>query len=369
MAEVVLERVSKGFGDGVVAVHDVSLEVRDGEFLTLLGPSGCGKTTTLRLVAGLASPDRGRILIGGVDVTRVPPERRQIGMVFQDYALFPHLTVAENIAFGLRERRVPAARREARVREMLALVRLSDQAQKYPHQLSGGQRQRVALARAVAFPPQVLLMDEPLGALDLKLRQTMQLELSRIQRELRITTLYVTHDQEEALDLSDRIAVMDGGRLVQVGSGPEVYGRPSTPFVADFLGRVNLLRARVRGREGRWTVVEVGPDAFRLPDAPVPEGTFVTLGVRPERVRVVSAPPGDGSLALRGRVEKVSFAGNLVRYYVRCGDSVLSAEDQDRGAPGARGEAVWLAWDPEAVMVWPDGGPLVPGAAPERQTV
>ncbi len=367
MADVVLQAVSKGFGDGAVAVHELTLEIGDGEFLTLLGPSGCGKTTTLRLVAGLAAPDRGRILIGGVDVTRVPPERRQIGMVFQDYALFPHLTVAENVAFGLRERGVPAAKRESRVRDMLALVRLQEHAGKYPHQLSGGQRQRVALARAVAFPPQVLLMDEPLGALDLKLRQTMQIELSRIQRALRITTLYVTHDQEEALDLSDRIAVMDRGRLVQVGSGPKVYERPSTPFVADFLGRVNLFGGRIQGREGPWVLVEVGTHRFRLLDLAADEGASVTLGVRPERVRVAAAAPGDGAFALRGQVEKASFAGNLVRYYVRCGDALLAAEDQDRSRSIGRGDTVWLEWDSEAMMVWADNGSLLPSALSERQ--
>jgi ABC-type Fe3+/spermidine/putrescine transport system ATPase subunit len=212
----------------------------------------------LRLVAGLITPDDGRISIGERDVTRVRPEHRRIGMVFQDYALFPHLTVAENVAFGLRERKVPSAEQERRVSEMLALVQLPDQADKFPHQLSGGQRQRVALARALAFPPEVLLMDEPLGALDLKLRQMMQLELIRIQRALKITTIYVTHDQEEALNLSDRIAVMNRGIIVQLDTGPQIYSRPATPFVADFLGRVNFLRGRVRGRDGAAAMVECG---------------------------------------------------------------------------------------------------------------
>ncbi len=353
MADVVLANVSKRF-QGVAAVHDLSLEVRDGELLTLLGPSGCGKTTTLRLVAGLLAPDRGQIVIGGRDVTRVPPERREIGMVFQDYALFPHLTVGENIAFGPRERRVPAADRERRVREMLALVKLEGHATRFPHQLSGGQRQRVALARAVAHPPRVLLMDEPLGALDLKLRETMQLELTRIQRALRITTIYVTHDQEEALNLSDRIAVMDGGRLVQLGTGPDVYDSPRTPFVADFLGRMNLLRGRVRAREGAWSVVEAGLHVLRVPSAEFEPGSSVIVGVRPERVRVVPAPPPGATVALRGEVEKVTFAGNLVRYFVRCdGDLLFTAEDQDRKASLVAGQPVCLEWDLDAMMVWP----------------
>jgi spermidine/putrescine ABC transporter ATP-binding subunit len=351
VASVVLADVAKRF-DGVAAVHDLSLEVRDGELLTLLGPSGCGKTSTLRIVAGLLQPERGRVLIGGRNVTRVPPERREVGMVFQDYALFPHLTVAENVAFGLRERAVPAGERERRVREMLGLVRLEDQARKFPHQLSGGQRQRVALARAVAYPPQVLLMDEPLGALDLKLRQTMQIELARIQRALRITTLYVTHDQEEALNLSDRIAVMDRGHLVQLGTGTEVYDRPATPFVADFLGRVNLVRGVVVGREGAWTVVRVEPHRFRIPGAAAVEGAEIVVGVRPERVRLLACadPP---ALALTGEVERVAFVGNLVRYYVRCaGDLVITAEDQDRKTAFTPGQRVALEWDPDAVMTW-----------------
>jgi spermidine/putrescine ABC transporter ATP-binding subunit len=351
MASVALVEVAKRF-DGVAAVHDLSLEVRDGELLTLLGPSGCGKTSTLRIVAGLLQPERGRVLIGGRDVTRVPPERREVGMVFQDYALFPHLTVAENVAFGLRERGAPAAERERRVREMLGLVRLEDQTGKFPHQLSGGQRQRVALARAVAYPPQVLLMDEPLGALDLKLRQAMQIELARIQRTLRITTLYVTHDQDEALNLSDRIAVMDRGRLVQLGTGIEVYDHPDTPFVADFLGRVNLIRGRVVARDGASAVVRAEPHAFRIPGTAAVEGADLVVGVRPERVRLAAAAEVP-ALSLSGDVERVAFVGNLVRYYVRCaGDLVITAEDQDRKAAFAPGQRVVLEWEPDAVMIW-----------------
>jgi spermidine/putrescine ABC transporter ATP-binding subunit len=355
MSGVILSNVTKRYG-AFVSVNDVSCEIRDGEFMTLLGPSGCGKTTTLRLVAGLINPEQGRIMIGGRDVTKVRPEHRRIGMVFQDYALFPHLTVAENIAFGLRERKTPAAEQARRVEEMLTLVRLPEQAAKFPHQLSGGQRQRVALARALAFPPEVLLMDEPLGALDLKLRQTMQLELTRIQRKLKITTIYVTHDQEEALNLSDRIAVMDRGEIVQLGTGPEVYGRPATPFIADFLGRVNFLPGRFRGREGTTAVVECDTAVFRVPHFVAPEGTPLKIGVRPERMRLCTSPPEAGQPALRGTIESATYAGNLVRYYVRCLDDVLVMIEQQAQQTIllSEGQSAWVEWDQDAVMAWPE---------------
>src|SRR5919109_31258 len=256
MARVVLTDVSRRFG-GVTAVDGVTLDVGEGEFLTLLGPSGCGKTTTLRMIAGFLPPSRGRIVIDGEDVTRLPARRRNIGMVFQDYALFPHLTVAENIGFGLRERGTPRRRIGERVHELTALVRLTGLERRFPAELSGGQQQRVALARALAYTPRVLLMDEPLGALDLKLREAMQLELAQLQRRLGITTIYVTHDQEEAMTLSDRIAVMSEGRILQVGPPDEVYGRPRTAFVASFVGKVTLLAGTVRATHGGDCLVDV----------------------------------------------------------------------------------------------------------------
>jgi spermidine/putrescine ABC transporter ATP-binding subunit len=357
MAEIVFSRVAKRFG-AYTAIPDLSFKIEEGEFITLLGPSGCGKTTTLRMVAGLELPDQGHIFIGGRDVTKVRPEHRRIGMVFQDYALFPHLTVRENIIFGLRERRVPAGQWQKRVDELLALVRLSEHVEKFPHQLSGGQRQRVALARALAFPPEVLLMDEPLGALDLKLRQTMQLEIIRIQRELRITTLYVTHDQEEALNLSDRIAVMDRGEIVQVGTGTSIYDKPSTPFVADFLGRVNFLHGRVRSRTANGgAIVECGSVTLHGPELDAPEGAPVCLGIRPERLHLVKEPSSNPANGMSGQIESMTFAGNLVRYYVRCsgcGDEVvMMVEQQERKSMPARGQSVWLEWDPDAIMAWP----------------
>ncbi len=338
------------------SVDNVSCEVRDGEFLTLLGPSGCGKTTTLRLIAGLVLPDSGHIKIGGRDVTHVRPEHRRIGMVFQDYALFPHLTVAENVGFGLRERKVPAAERETRVLEMLTLVQLTEYANSFPHQLSGGQRQRVALARALAYPPEVLLMDEPLGALDLKLRQVMQLELIRIQRKLRITTIYVTHDQEEALNLSDRIAVMDRGVIVQLGTGPEVYNRPATPFVADFLGRVNFLSGHVSGHDSTGALIKSRDNLFRVPEAVGAVGTELQLGIRPERMRLTSAPR-DPLCGLKGNVESITYAGNLVRYYVRCSqDTLILVEQQaEQGIAWKEGQPTWIEWDEGAVLTWPAG--------------
>ncbi|MBM3525134.1 MAG: ABC transporter ATP-binding protein, partial [Alphaproteobacteria bacterium] len=236
MADVVLENVSKSFGS-VRAVDGFSLVVKEGELLTLLGPSGCGKTTTLRMVAGFFLPSAGRILIGGQDVTTLPPRKRNLGMVFQDYALFPHLTVADNIAFGLRERGAAKEQIRKRVGELLDLIRLPGVEGRYPRELSGGQQQRVALARALAYSPSVLLMDEPFGALDLKLREAMQVELHRILRELKITTIFVTHDQGEAMSLSDRIVVMLDGRAQQIGAPEELYARPATAFVAHFVGR------------------------------------------------------------------------------------------------------------------------------------
>ena len=257
MSRVLISKVSKRYG-GVAALEKVDLEIREGEFLTLLGPSGCGKTTTLRLIAGFIQPTAGAIHLGDDDITEVSPQHRKIGMVFQDYALFPHMTIRENIAFGLEERRYEKHRIPERVNELLDLVRLSDMGDHYPSEVSGGQRQRVAVARAVAYPPRVLLMDEPLGALDLKLREVMQVEIRRIQRELNITTVYVTHDQTEAMNMSDRIAVMNQGIVEQLGTAEEIYNRPATRFVADFVGQINLLPGQVVKEDGECVVLEAG---------------------------------------------------------------------------------------------------------------
>ncbi|WP_345250721.1 ABC transporter ATP-binding protein, partial [Pigmentiphaga soli] len=244
--KVSLQQVQKRYG-GATVLAALDLALHEGEFLTLLGPSGCGKTTTLRMVAGFVEPSAGRILMDGADVTRVPPNRREVGMVFQNYALFPHLTVADNIAFGMKQRGATEGERRTRVHELLELVKLQGIGKRYPAELSGGQRQRVAIARAVAHPPKVLLMDEPLGALDLKLREAMQHELRAIQKRLRISTLYVTHDQTEAMVMSDRIVVMNHGRIEQQGSAEDIYLRPSSRFVAQFVGRINFIAAAAEG--------------------------------------------------------------------------------------------------------------------------
>ncbi len=285
---VALESVAKAYG-AVRALDGIDLAVHEGELLSLLGPSGCGKTSTLNVVAGFVEPDRGRVLLDGVDVTGRPAWRRGLGVVFQSYALFPHMTVAENVAFGLRERGVPRREVEARVAEALALVRLPGAGARRPSQLSGGMQQRVALARALVIRPRVLLLDEPLAALDRKLREEMRAELREIQRAVGITTIFVTHDQHEALGLSDRVAVMNAGRIEQLGAPREVYERPATRFVADFIGASSLLEGRVTA--GQRVALPGGPElAVRL-GRPLEPGAAVRLLIRPERVELGGAAP------------------------------------------------------------------------------
>ena len=353
MAGILLCGVTKRYGD-VTALHALDLEIPEGEFLTLLGPSGCGKTTTLRLVAGFIQPTSGTIYLGEDDVTGVAPQHREIGMVFQDYALFPHMTVRENIAFGLQERRYEKARIAQRVDDLLELIRLPEMGSRYPVEVSGGQRQRIAVARAVAYPPRVLLMDEPLGALDLKLREAMQIEIRRIQRELGITTVYVTHDQTEAMNMSDRIAVMNGGVIEQLGTAEEIYDRPASCFVADFVGQINLLPGTVVGEEGGWMVLDAAGTAVRAPtQASVRPETGVSIGIRPERLFAVaegSAPTGMN--VLDGRITGRAFAGNLLHVYVDTADGrkvVLEARPQD--PLGEEGSMIRLGWRPDDTIV------------------
>jgi len=307
---VVLERVTKRF-DGVTAVDDVSLEIGSGEFFSLLGPSGCGKTTSLRMIAGFERPDAGRVLIGGDDVTEVPPHRRPVNTVFQSYALFPHLSVEQNVAFGLRFQPVTRDDSRRRAAEVLELVRLRGYESRRPHQLSGGQQQRVALARALVLSPAVLLLDEPLGALDARLRRDLQIELKSIQREIGITFVYVTHDQEEALTMSDRLAVMADGRVEQLGTPREVYEHPRTPFVADFLGVSNLMRAHAIGAGE----VEVGGVRLRAARGEQPGTGVVRLTIRPERVRI-SAAGETGENCVPATIERFVYLGSTTQVFV-----------------------------------------------------
>jgi putative spermidine/putrescine transport system ATP-binding protein len=344
--------VRKVYGDGTVAVEDLTLDIGKGEFFSLLGPSGCGKTTTLRMIAGFEEPTAGRLSIDGRDVTHVPPNRRDTGMVFQSYALFPHRTVFQNVAFGLRMRKVAKAAIAERVERALALVELEALGGRYPDQLSGGQQQRVALARAIVIEPKVLLMDEPLGALDKKLRRTMQFELKELQRKIGVTLVYVTHDQEEALTMSDRIAVMNAGRVEQVGRPETIYGAPATPFVSDFIGESNLF-AGTAETDGGGTWLRL-PDGGRLP---LPrshrlDGAPVTMAVRPERIRLTDDPSADGAW-IGGMVADANFLGatRLIKVVTAAGDTVLVREAADGRAALPPGRSVGLSWPAEAGVI------------------
>jgi putative spermidine/putrescine transport system ATP-binding protein len=320
MADVELRELRRAFG-GVVALDGISVSLRSGEFLSLLGPSGCGKTTALRLVAGFDRPDSGAIVVDGKDISRVPPSRRDMGMVFQAYSLFPNMTAAQNVEFGLRIRRQDRTDRRRRVQELLQLVGLGHAGNRYPFQLSGGMQQRVALARALAIEPRVLLLDEPLSALDAKVRVQLREEIRRIQSQLGITTIYVTHDQEEALSVSDRVAVMYGGRIEQVGTPAEMYGTPATPFVAEFIGTMNRLEATVAG-PGE---VEYGGRRLRV-DAATGRaaGERVLVLIRPEVVEVHGGSNGDAGLA--GEVISHTFLGSVTRIKVSAGPGELTAD-------------------------------------------
>ncbi len=353
MSRVVLSQVTKKFGD-VTALHAIDLEINEGEFLTLLGPSGCGKTTTLRLIAGFNQPTSGTILLGDEDVTNVLPQHRKIGMVFQDYALFPHMTIYENIAFGLRERGYDKQRIPERVEELLELIHLSGVGERYPMEVSGGQQQRIAVARAVAYPPRVLLMDEPLGALDLKLRESMQFELRRIQQELKITAVYVTHDQTEAMNMSDRIVVMNEGVIEQMGSAESIYNTPSSRFVADFVGQINLLPGRVVGDEGDWHVVDVLNAKVRVPkrNNSAQEGE-VTVAIRPEFLTAIPLQADTkGMNAIEGKIVGRTFAGNLLKVYVDVAEGTrLVIEGRPRDRFEWDGARVQVAWQPGDALV------------------
>jgi len=370
--DVRLVQVSKVFGD-VFAVDHVDLDVVDGEFFSLLGPSGCGKTTTLRMIGGFEQPTSGRIELQGEDVTWLPPYKRHVNTVFQNYALFPHLSIYENVAFGLRRAKAKNAEIKARVTEMLKLVELPGFESRKPTQISGGQAQRVALARALINRPAVLLLDEPLGALDLKLRKQMQIELKRIQREVGITFIYVTHDQEEAMTMSDRIAVMNGGHYEQLGDPEALYERLTTRFVAGFLGVSNLLGGECQGTSDGLGVIQLGDGTVvRAPAAAVYGRTTVDVGVRPEKIRL--RKEGDetpiGHNHLDGVVIDASYMGVSTSYIVetRGGARVMvyeqNIERTTKEELWSRGDQVQLTWIPDHTFVVEAGAPL-PGPADE----
>jgi spermidine/putrescine transport system ATP-binding protein len=355
-AAIELVGVAKDYhvhGDTVAAVKGLTLAIAEGEFFSMLGPSGCGKTTTMRMIAGFEEPTRGSVYLHGVDVTDVAPNKRDVNMVFQSYALFPHMSVFENVAFGLKRRNVEKAEITRRVGEMLEIVDLVGREKRAPRELSGGQQQRVAVARALVNRPRALLLDEPLGALDLKLRQHMQVELKRIQREVNVTFVYVTHDQGEALTMSDRIAVMNDGVIEHLGTPREIYEQPATKFVANFIGTSNILAGTIASVESGQAVVGLGSGEQVLARArqSISPGERVELSVRPEKIDITTAPPtGSGLSVLRGQVSEVVYLGTSTNYTVAtaAGAEVVVFDQNASSAEdvAVRGDTVYLSWNP-----------------------
>jgi spermidine/putrescine transport system ATP-binding protein len=359
-ADIHLEDVTKRFGE-TTAVDDLTLSIPRGAFYALLGPSGCGKTTTLRIVGGFEDPTAGNVYLGGDEVTQLPPYRRDVNTVFQSYALFPHLSVEKNVSFGLERKKIDKAQARSRVAEALEMVQLAEYGRRKPAQLSGGQQQRVALARALVNRPRALLLDEPLGALDLRLRKQLQLELKRIQQEVGITFVHVTHDQEEAMSMADTIAVMSDGRIEQAGGAADLYERPQTEFVANFLGVSNLVDARLRASQNGHATVETHDGAtLHVPSDRIgPHGTdAVRIGVRPEKVRLspAGADVATGANVLRGTVVVASFLGVSIQYVVRAAggeELTVFAQNLDGAEPESLGPGreVQLSWDPQHTFV------------------
>ncbi len=353
--DVRLSGISKTYDNGFTAVHPLDLTVPQGSFFALLGASGCGKTTTLRMIAGLEEPSTGTVHLGDQDVTLLPPYKRPVNTVFQSYALFPHLDIFENVAFGLRRRGIKSVKKQ--VEEMLELVQLGEQARKKPHQLSGGQQQRVAVARALINHPKVLLLDEPLGALDLKLRRQMQLELKRIQTEVGITFVHVTHDQEEAMTMADTVAVMNAGRVEQLGAPSDLYENPRTTFVANFLGTSNLIEAEVGTGNGDDLVLKAGGGKLILPrarcSAPATAGGKVLVGIRPEKIALTHADDAgtipEGRNRLTGRIADASFIGVSTQYVIDspvCDELAVYVQNVERDGRLVPGAEVVLHWSP-----------------------
>jgi putative spermidine/putrescine transport system ATP-binding protein len=350
MGFLTLEKLSKIYGD-FAAARDIDLSVAKGEFVSLLGPSGCGKTTTLQMIAGLVEPTTGTIMLDGRDITRETPNRRGLGIVFQSYALFPHMTVAQNVAFGLEMRKIARAERDERVATMLGLVHLGGFSERYPRQLSGGQRQRVAIARALVIQPPVLLLDEPLSNPDAKLREEMQFELRRIQQRVGTTTIMVTHDQAEALSISDRVVVMEQGRMTQVDAPYRLYENPATPFISTFVGKMNRL-------DGVWRkgAAEVAGVALPAEASGLQEGQAIALSIRPEKIAL--KPPGQGRLD--GTIANRFFLGGSWLFTVETpAGAILVSAPNDRDEPDREGARVALDWAPASLRI----EPLAPGAA------
>ncbi|MFE1884690.1 MULTISPECIES: ABC transporter ATP-binding protein [Streptomyces] len=352
--DVRLTGIGKTYGS-FTAVHPLDLTVPQGSFFALLGASGCGKTTTLRMIAGLEEPTSGTVYLGDQEVTHLPPYKRPVNTVFQSYALFPHLDIFENVAFGLRRRGIKSVKKQ--VEEMLELVQLGEQARKKPHQLSGGQQQRVAVARALINHPKVLLLDEPLGALDLKLRRQMQLELKRIQTEVGITFIHVTHDQEEAMTMADTVAVMNAGRVEQLGSPSDLYENPQTTFVANFLGTSNLIEAEVDTKNGDGIVLKAGGDKLVLPEsrcaAPTKTGGKVLVGIRPEKIALTHADDAgsipEGRNRITGKIADASFIGVSTQYVIDtpvCDEFAVYVQNVERDGRLVPGADVVLHWSP-----------------------
>lgn len=350
---IVFEHISKQF-DGRSALNDISFSIHKGEFFSLLGPSGCGKTTLLRILAGFERPEEGRILLDGQDITCLPPNKRPVNTVFQNYALFPHLTIWENIAFGLRIAKKPEREIEREVERMLNLIQMSDQAQKMPEQVSGGQKQRVAIARALINKPQILLLDEPLAALDLKLRQKMLLDLDRIHDEVGITFIFVTHDQTEAMAVSDRIAVFHKGKVEQIGTPAEIYETPTTTFVADFIGDTNFFDGVVKGKsDGDFISLEIPhfPTILCFKDKPLIEGDSIRLSVRPEKIHISRDQPSPNPQhnIFSGIIQDVVYKGDHTHFGVKVDNRVISVTQQHKHflldeSPLRWDDRVWIRW-------------------------
>jgi len=341
----------------VLAVDDVNLEVKTGELVTILGPSGCGKTTTLRMIAGFEYPTSGSILIGDKDVAKIPPNKRGLSMVFQSYALFPHLTIYENVAYGLRVQKLPAREIRERTERALDLMQLTTMAKRYPSQVSGGQQQRIALARAIVIEPSVLLFDEPLSNLDAKLREYMRDELRKLQKRLGITSLYVTHDQSEAMAISDRVVIMKEGRIRQVGTPREIYAFPQSRFVADFMGKANFLEVEVLGTDGESARIDIGGKTFIVPRAGRvrPNSGSALLVVRPEALRLISLANVENEIPLKGCVDRFTYFGNIARYEVATENGPLLIESYNPEASSIfeEGDNVGVLIDFESVRLLP----------------